>query len=227
MVAQTHIKRWLGSGIYTIAEAALYARVSPQMMSRWLFGNQQGEAVLRPQFGPDERCVSFLDLVQTLAIRETRIQKRVPLPKFRQAIALAKQRFNLDYPFARPHCTYLLGDELVIAPPGEGYVEASGKHKGQRLFSFVELYLEDLRFSSDGLANIFQIYKLDNVQVLMKPQIRFGEPMLPSGYSARSIWDSVRAEGGIERAASVYGIAKEEVQTAYKFFVDHLGKTAA
>ena len=126
MVAK--LRNALGNGLFTVAEAALYARVSPQMMARWLFGNKKGHSVLHPQFGAEARFVSFLDLVQTLAIREIRIQRKVALPKFRQAIRMAKEKFNLDYPFARRHCTYLFGDELVIRPPGDDFVEASGKH---------------------------------------------------------------------------------------------------
>lgn len=61
----------------------------------------------------------------------------------------------------------------------------------------------------------------------MDPHTRFGEPLLPSGYTAMTIWDAIRAEGGIDRAAKAYGIPKEEAQAAYQFVVDHLGKTSA
>ena len=78
--------QFLGKGMYTVAEAALYCRVTTAMMTRWLFGTASGEPVMVPQFGTEERLVSFLDLVQTLAIREIRNQHKVPLPKFRQAL---------------------------------------------------------------------------------------------------------------------------------------------
>jgi hypothetical protein len=217
----------LGNGLFTVSEAALYARVSPQMMARWLFGSKKGQSVVHPQFGSEGRFVSFLDLVQTLAIREIRMQKNVPLPKFRQAIRVAKEKFDLDYPFARQHCTYLFGDELVIAPPGEGFVEASGKHRGQRLFSFVEMYLKDLSFNPAGLANRYRIYTRDKVPIVMRPDMRFGEPLLPSGYSARSIWESLQTEGSIPRTAEVNGISVAEVEATYRFLVTYLGKSAA
>lgn len=98
MVAK--LKRFLGNGLYTVPEAALYARVPTGIMTRWLFGTKSGKSIIDPQFGRDNRLVSFLDLIQTLAIREIRIQKRVPLAKFRQAIKVAKQKYNLDFPFA-------------------------------------------------------------------------------------------------------------------------------
>lgn len=226
-------KQILGSGLYSVAEAALYARVSTPMMSRWLFGSKSGSPVIEPQYGRnDERHVSFLDLVQTLAVREIRIQRKVPLVKFRQAIELARTHFSLDYPFARQHCTYLLNDELVIRPQPDkdDFIEASGRHRGQRLIPFVEMYLKDLSFNIEGLANSYLIYKSGHenpVKVTMDPQHRFGEPLLPSGYSALTIWDAIRAEGGIRQASDAYGVPVEEVETAHRFVVDHLGKTAA
>jgi hypothetical protein len=217
----------LGNGIYTLREAALYARVSSQMIARWLFGSQKGKGVVAPQFPDGEQLVSFLDLVQTLAIREIRLQRKIPLPKIRQAIKIAKEAFQMDYPFARHHVTYLLGDELVIRPTAEEYIEASGSRRGQRLFHFVEMYLDNLTFDRDGLARLYKIYEYEEIAIVMKPEIKFGEPMLPSGYSAMALWDSIRSEGGIEQAAKVYGIPKEEVAASYKFFVDFLGKSAA
>ena len=223
-------KTYLGNGLYTVAEAAMYARVSPALMSRWLFGTTRADGVIDPQFGRGEKLVSFLDLIQTLAIREIRIQRKVPLVKFKQAIKTAKRTCGLDHPFARQHFTYLLGDELVIKRSEDDYIEASGKHRGHPLLPFVEMYLQDLSFDKDGLANKYQI-NIDvgetKIPVVMDPRHRFGEPLLPSGYSVGAIWDSIKAEGRIDRTAEVYRIPKDEVEASYRYFVDHLGKTAA
>jgi uncharacterized protein (DUF433 family) len=155
----------------------------------------------------------------------------VPLPKFRQAIKVARDSLGLDYPFARRHCTYLLGEELVIrlpGPPGDDddFVQVSGKQKRQKLIPFVEMYLDDLSYSPEGLANKYHIFKNGDVKITMDPEYRFGEPLLPSGYTAMTIWESITAEGSIDAVARVYGIPKMEVETAYRFFVDHLGKTS-
>ena len=224
----TSLKPFLGSGLYTLSEAALYARVSPEMLRRWLFGSGRGTAVIDPQYDSDEKLVSFLDLVQALAIREIRIQRSVPLKKFREAIKVARERFRLDHPFARRHCTYLWGNELVIRPSGDEFVEASGRHRGQRLFTFVEMYLKDLSFNPDGLANRYQVYVSPaGVPVVMDPRKRFGEPLLPSGYSVQSLWEAITIEGGIDRAAQAYGVPPAEVEAAYRFLSERLTKTVA
>jgi hypothetical protein len=105
----TTLRKFIGSGLYTVKEAALYARVREPLMRRWLFGTKDRRAVIDLQFGAGEKLVSFLDLIQTLAIREIRLQYNVPLQKFRQAIRWVKKARDVDYPFARKHFTYLLG----------------------------------------------------------------------------------------------------------------------
>jgi hypothetical protein len=229
MVAQ-QLRNRLGTGIFTVSEAALYARVAPQMVARWLFGSARGNAVVDPQYDPDERIVGFLDFVQTVAIREIRLQKKIPLPKFRQAIQTAKSVLNLNYPFARPHCTYYWPDQEIFIRKSadEPIIEASGRHRGQPVFQFVEMYLQNLGFDEDGLANLYRIFSTNEVTVMMNPRLRFGEPLLPSGYSAKTVWEGIQTEGGtLNRTAKVFGIPIEEVQASYRFFVDYLGKSAA
>lgn len=229
MVTKSH--KYLGNGLYTVAEAAMYCRVSTSVMTRWLFGIKSGRSVLDPEFGSKERFVSFLDLVQTLAIREIRSQENVPLVKFRQAIQLAKEKFQLNHPFARHHCTYLYNNDLVIRPESDRdqYFEASGKQRGQGMFSFVEMYMKSLDFTPDGLANRFRIFESTHkkpVTITLDPHVRFGEPLLPSGYTAMSIRAAILVEGGVDPVAKVYGIPREEVEAAY-LFVDFLNKRAA
>lgn len=226
------LKTFLGSGLYTVGEAALYARVSPAMLARWLFGSKSGESVLHPQFDGESKLVSFLDLIQALAIREIRMQRRIPLSKFRQAIKVAKETLKLAHPFARRHCTYLnYNGELVIRPAagGDEFIEASGKQRGARLIPFVEMYLDDLSFDPrTGLATEYQIFTSnDDVPITMNPERRFGEPLLPSGYTPFAIWESINVEGGIDRTAKLYGIPKEEVEASYQFVVRHLGRASA
>lgn len=225
--SKPNLTRRLGHGLYSPREAAFYARVTTRTLTRWAFGSEAGEAVFRPQFGPGERLLSFLDLVQTLAIREIRAQKKIPLPKFRQAIRYAKKRYGLDYPFARKHVTFWDGENLVLQPRDREFVQASGNGVGQLHFAFVEMYLEDLSFGGDGLADSYTIYRSHHpkpVPVVMKPGIAFGEPLLPSGYTAVCIADAIKIEGSIDAVVDAYMLPKEEVETAYRF-IDFLGRS--
>lgn len=221
------LQQFVGHGLYTVQEAAFYARVPPQTMARWLFGTRKSKHVFQPEIASDDKLVSFLDLVQSLAIRAIRIQHRVPLQKIRQAMEVAEKDWGLKYPFARAHTTFLFGDELVVRPGldahGEDiYIEASGKHRRGRLLSrVVELYLRDLTFDASGLAKVYRPYVWNSVPVTMNPRRYFGEPLLPSGHTAETLWEAARIEGGLEAAARAYGVTVEEVEAACRFY-DHL-----
>src|SRR6185312_13824144 len=207
--------------VYTLAEAAFYAGVKKPRMSRWLFATR-GRSVISPQydFGKEDRLVSFLDFIQTLAIRDIVDQKDVPLHEIRRAIHVAENKLGITYTFARKHCTYLTKhNKLVICPNGMDFYEVCGK-EAQMLFSYVEHYLELLEFDTSGLAKNYTVFKSKHrppISVVMDRGIRFGEPMLPSGYSALAIYDSIHAEGSEKRAAKVYGIPLQEAEAAKQF----------
>ena len=85
-------KNKVGKGLYSVPEAAFYARLRTQTMNRWLFGNNQGGAVLDPQYGDESKDVSFLDFVQSLAVRSITTSpkaRRIPVQKIRQAVELS------------------------------------------------------------------------------------------------------------------------------------------
>jgi uncharacterized protein (DUF433 family) len=221
MVARSN--NLLGSGLYSVREAAFYARIPPQTLGRWLFGNKSGQAVLDRQLRSEERLVTFLDFVQALAVRSVRIMHRVPLPEIRKAVRNAEQKYGVRYPFARRHTTYLIGDEIAIRLGDDRYVAASGKHAGNLLIKqVVETYMVDLSFDASGLAQSYRAFEWNERVVTMDPRIRFGEPVIPTcGYTAQALWDAVKAEGGIEPAARAYGVEVEDIQLACKYF-DHL-----
>lgn len=221
----------LGTGLYTIPEAASYAKITPQRLARWVFGSKDGKPVLTAQYGNGERILSYLDFIQAVAIREIRTSHRIPLHKFREAIAYAQKKYDMQYPFAMDHVTFWNepSKTIIISPPGsDEYIEASGKSPGQRLFKFVEIYLKDLSYDPRSkLANRFSIFKHDNVSILMRPDVRFGEPLLPSGYTAHCIYQAIKSEGGLEGAAKAYQIPLAEVEAAYRFNVNYLLRPAA
>ncbi len=240
----TMIDSELGIGIYTAREAALYARVSPRLMGRWIFGDNQGDSVITAQIGIREetKIVTFLDFVQALAIRSIRSTFKIPLPKIRQAVQQAKDRFGVEYPFAMKHTTYLCSDgkkeghgEIIIrvgdADDGgefkERYIQISGKRRGNLVMKeVVELYLEDLSFDDSGVANEYCAWKKGDGKVVMNPHRRFGEPVIPScGYTAETLYEASINEGGIDAAAEAFGVSRDDVKLAWSYF-DHLNKPA-
>jgi uncharacterized protein (DUF433 family) len=213
-----------GTGLYTPREAALYARLHPSMLTRWLYGNKSGERVVTPQLDGEERVVTFLDFVQTLAIRSIRQQHHISLDKIRTAIDQAENVYGVRWPLARKHTTYLLGRDIQIVPEAGGSpIQVTGKGSGQlSLRSIVELHLRDLGWDAEGLARSYRAFTWNNREVLMDPARHFGEPLIPScDYSARALVEAAETEGSIEAAAEAYGVAPEDVEIACRYF-DHL-----
>src|SRR6185437_6003561 len=156
MIAAPTASSLLGIGIYTASEAATYARVPTAKLTRWVLGTSRSRPAIRAQLSPEsnaERWITFLDFVQSLAIRDIRIAfPRLHLDKIRETIEMAKSKFGIDYPFARKHTTFLRGDDLVLDIEKIGIVESTGPHKSQlNMRKVVERYLVDLSYDAAGL----------------------------------------------------------------------------
>jgi uncharacterized protein (DUF433 family) len=232
MVA-TAATSFVGLGMYTPAEAAMYSRLTSRTVSRWIFGDTGGAAAIRAQIPNEEKTVTFLDFVQSLAIRAIRQQRTgrraVSLQKIREAVDFANGK-NVDFPFARKHTTYLFDGDVFIDIPELGLTQASGKSRGQQAIEkVVEPYLEDLSFNADGLADRYVVAEgPDGVRIIMRPDFQFGEPYVEScGVTARTLWEACHSEGGVENAARAYGVKPEEVRVAYRYIDSIRPATAA
>jgi uncharacterized protein (DUF433 family) len=214
--------RGMGIGLYTPAQAAMLARVRPQTMARWIHGSGRSSPAVRAQLAGDrEKTVTFLDLVQSLALRAIRLERKVPLQKLRRFVELAETKYGISYPFARPHTTYLFNDDIVLRH-GDSLIQLTGRYKHQDLIRPVaEFYMLCLSFT-DGLASEYRAYEYQDRSIVINPHNRFGQPMVsPCGYSVKALVDSVRAEGSIEEAARVNDVAIADVYTALRY-EDHL-----
>ena len=106
------IQDHLGVGIYTPEEAAFCVRAFLKMMRRWVFGDSGGRPVIERELkDSSEKVVTFLDFVQTLAIREVRQWHGLPLQRIRDGIDEANKRYRLKYPLACHHRIFLFGDQ--------------------------------------------------------------------------------------------------------------------
>jgi uncharacterized protein (DUF433 family) len=226
----------IGIGIYSPAEAAFYARVSPRMMSRWVFGDASGKPVIDRQLrGSTEKVVTFLDFVQTLAIREIRNRHGIPLQRIRQGIDEARERYGIEYPLACPHTIFLFSDQksqghgqIVIKRSGDTdpiedrYIQLTGSGRGNLLIrQVVELFLDHLEFEpTTGLAARYSpMGSPGGASVVLDPRRQFGEPIVnPGGYSAETLWNATNIEGGIEATAEAYGVTIDEVRLANQYF---------
>lgn len=191
----------------------------------------------------DEQLVTFLDLVQALAVREVRQRHNIPLQRIRQGVDEARRKYDLAYPLACRHRIFLFSDKkgqghghIVIRlegdsdNPEERYVQLTGRQQGNYLMRpVVEMFLDDITFDPKTLlAAQYRPLTADGNSVLLDPHRRFGEPIIEScGYSVESLWHATNVEGGYEEAASAYDVDVGDVILANKYYDILLNRTAA
>ncbi len=216
----------LGVGLYRPDQAARYARVTTQMVNRWMHGDARGNRVIEPQLRDDpDRLVSFLDFIQILAIRSIRQKFRVPLRKIREAVQVARDRYRVDFPFAMPHLTFLFGQEILIRRRGDDdLTQVSGPDKHQLVArKIAELYLDDLHF--EGIQPVvYDAFKYEDRRITMSPARLFGQPLLDTGHSADRLIQAYCTEGSVEAAAEVMGVAADDVMLAIRYDDFLIGK---
>lgn len=218
----------LGIGLYTPAEAARYARVPTQTLTRWLWGNAAGPAVVRPQLEGDDKIVTFWDLIQMVAIRQLRQDnegRRVPLQHIREVVDMAREDFNLPYPLARDHTIYVYDKRLLIQIGDQLIGTKKGLDRGQHYeHKIMEPFLTELEFGKDDLAESYEPLTMGEKRVRLAKDRRFGQPVIePYGILASTLVDAVVAEGSVDAAAAAYEVDPVAVRLAQKWELDYLG----
>lgn len=221
-----------GSGVYTAAEAARYAKIPIATLNAWFFGTQKRQPLRRGAIHDDgAKAVTFVEFVEALAIRALRIDHKISLQKIREAITTAKNEYGIDHPFAhKDHKTVLINQDLHIflGSNEENPIGLTGKDRGQKsLKPCIEAYMMDLEFDENGLASIYTAYTHNNTHVVLNPARQFGQPVVAeNGYSAETLWRAAVTEGGFERAADIYEVTPEAVEAAYRYCNSELGMAA-
>lgn len=217
----------IGTGIYSLPEAAMYARLRPEVLRRWLFGKNEYR-VLEPQFEQKrkEKVLSFVDFVQVLQVRNLRsspVTRRFSLKKIRQAIDAARREYGFEFPLSVRNSIYIYQDDLVIKlPEDKGYVMATGPtRRNYMITDVVDFYKRGLEFDEDGIAKRYLAWKIDH-KIYIDPDVKFGEPFLDEyGYTATTILEACRVEGDPSRVAADFEIPEDAVHAVLEYY-DHL-----
>jgi uncharacterized protein (DUF433 family) len=208
-------------GLYSLKEAATYARVAPMTLQRWLFGTKTTAALRASEIDPAEgRYVTFIEFIEAAAIGELRL-KNIPLQRIRQAIDTAKKHYGIEHPFAHEkHWCYTVGKDLFITLDEKSIAGLSGKDRHQLSSRpLLEAYMKNIEFDSEHMAAAFTAYRYGQSAIKMTPTKLFGEPILErSGYPALTLWNAANEEGSIELAAKNYDVEVEEVEAACEYW---------
>jgi len=216
------------TGLYTVAEAALYAKMPVNTLGYWLYGDKNHPALRGAQIAKEEgRFLTFLEFVEALAIRTLRHTYNLPLQQIRTALEIAKKEYSIEYPFAnKDHKTILCGKELNIIISGNpNPVQLTGKNKRQQSFRpCVEPFMRDLVFDDKKTAKEYIAYRYlvpneqTTINIVMNPRYCFGDPIVQgTGYRAETLWQAAVAEGSEEKAAEYYEANVNQVIAACRY----------
>jgi uncharacterized protein (DUF433 family) len=211
-----------GTGLYTLGEAAKYARMHQVTLTRWFKGDGYCERVIPLE---DAKVITFLDFVQALHIRNLRVLYKISLQDIRDAVDRATKEFNISHPFAYQHTTFLFEKKIWIQPEGKPLIQISGKGHGQTgLTPIIENFYKDISFDANtGFATSYKAfektYASGSHKIVMNPKVRFGEPILDnSGYTPEALFEAAITEGSAEAAAKNYGVEVDQIRICIDYF---------
>jgi uncharacterized protein (DUF433 family) len=216
------------TGVYSIPEAARYAKMHQSSLRNWFAGGSDRAPLRTTEIdSPDFKAITFLDLIEAVAIRSFRVDYNVSFQKIREAIKNAKEKYDIDHPFAHErHKTVLVGKDLHIFLPEDvnNPVQLTGKGIGQKsMRPCIEAYMKDLEFDLKGMAKLYTAFRYKNQEVILSPTFHFGEPAIrENGYTAETLYRAAIAEGSFERAAELYEASVDAVDAAYRYWSSEL-----
>ncbi len=220
-----------GRGLYTVSEASLYARMSPQTARAWFFPSSNGAARIREAIISDEKSkyLTFNEFAEAIAIRFLRHHYKVGLQSIRDAMAYVKEAHpHIEFPLTQQHSKIrVYQKQLYIYMDGDDLnpVQISGRRGtgiGQKHFTECFLgYLDDFKFNSAGLVDSYQAYQHKGHLIVMDPHRNMGTPMVDgTGFSAETLHGAVIQEGSFERASKAYEVPVPAIEAAFKYWDD-------
>lgn len=119
-----------GLGVYSIAEAARYAKMPAATIRSWFFPASNRPLRRGDIDSSEEKALSFLDFVEALAVWSLRVDYGVSLGTIRKAINFAQEEYKVGHIFAHKDHRTLIDPHRqlhIIFPGEEGPVKMGGK----------------------------------------------------------------------------------------------------
>ncbi len=212
MTTTVELNSFRTTRLYTIGEAARFAKVTPETVRRWLFGTVDQAPVLN--YGPDREkyVVSFLELVELVIARRFR-RRNVRIERIREGHDYARTELGIPYPFAWQNLAVQGGRilrEFQEKNPGSPLVELN---EGQQatLPGMVLVEFEALEWADDEFAERwFPCGK--QVPIVIDPQVGAGAPtVVGRRLTVQSIYKRRKAGYSMTRIAKDTGMRVDDV----------------
>ena len=205
---------------YSYAEADRLAKVSRGTAKRWLGGYKYripgGEFVHRPPVTPRgwpaERGVSFVDLIEVVAIGGLK-DRGFALPAIRDIVADCRSVFQTEYPLAS-HSFLTDGREIFVSYEGR-LVGLLGRRWETAWDEVLRPFLDHVDYRDQLAAQWWPLGR--QIPIVVDPEFGFGLPVV-SGTAIRTEIIAERFEDELEEEiAEDLGVTPMEVQRALQF----------
>lgn len=213
-------------GAYPVPEAARLVGVPASTVHAWFFGQRSsksnGRARFRPVLAiddPEERHLSFRNLVELHVLVAIRRQYRIPLQRTRRAVEFMRKHLGGEHPLASRRML-TDGKDLLVR---EGSTLLNVSRSGQAEMDIVEAFLSRIEFNRRGeLVRLFPFttpaIEKDARAVVIDPRVQFGRPCLSgTGIPTEVVNERFLAGEGIEELAADYEVEPQQVEAAIRY----------
>lgn len=201
--------------MYTIPEAAQFARLSPSTVRRWFKGRDGRPPVREPAYKSSQglQYLSFLDLVEVRVVGWL-YELKVDWKKVRLGYKYATDELQIERPFARADiCSD--GQSVYIERAAKPLIDLAASN-GQQVSEFIRQHVEQFEFDSKTKAALrWHISE----GVLIDPARSFGQPIaLNSGLPADMLYNAYKANGrDAHLVGSWYDVPASDVLQCARF----------
>lgn len=206
----------IGTGIYTIAEAARLLKVPRDKLKRWAneyHRTRDGKQHVMPPViernGSAPGILTFFELIELAFVREFR-KAGVRMERVREAHEALRSAMSTPYPFA----TKRFGTDGAQILDKENLHDVATK---QAVFEYVREMFKDLETNEAELAAAWYPMGREHL-VVLDPSRSFGAPIdRRSGVRTEILYRAFLAEGNEQAVADWYEVETEAVREAVEF----------
>ncbi|WP_414624578.1 DUF433 domain-containing protein [Calothrix sp. CCY 0018] len=214
-------------GNYSVAEAVHHLRVPYSTVRSWVFGarykTKSGSKRFEPVVTipkPDERLLSFTNLIELHVLNAIRRYHKVPLEKVRQGVLYLQSHTGMQHPLANKKL-YTDGIDLFIEHLG--YLVNASKSGQLVIPEIVEIYLKRIEWDEDDLPAILYPFTRTNETgtpklIVINPLVSFGQPVLEgTGVPTSILAGRYGAGESIDELAQDYQCDRLKVEEAIRY----------
>ncbi len=216
--------------LYTIADVARILHVKPSTMRSWVrggakkqeqnYGNKKPIISVKEYTERGRNSISFIGLAEAFVLSSLR-RHGVPMQRIRPALTKLQDEHGIEHALAS-YKLYTDGRELLFDFCGEKTVNKSDgtalrlvviRTDQIVMTQVVRDYLYHIIYADDGYAKRIRVPRYENANVVVDPNMSFGQPIFASaGVRVEDVIDRIRGGDDLQEVARDYRVSVSEVR---------------